>query len=217
MPTSGVSKPYLAAMGHKLVSPTEWAEYPRRAFAAWFNQLEGLRSPVLVGTEGEAGIQNLAVFSSITHVGARPPLVGMVVRPLTVERDTYANLKATGFYTINHIPSSILDNAHQTSAKYPSDISEFEAVGLTPEPSNRKAPYVKEASVSMLLEFKEEHLITANDTIFIVGAVRELRLPTLAEFGTDTVSWEELEGVVVSGLYDYHKVDHFKKMEYAKP
>ncbi len=204
-------------MGHKLVSPTEWTEYPQREFAAWFNQLEGLRSPVLVGTQNGAGIHNLAVFSSVTHVGARPPLVGMVFRPLTVERDTYQNLKETGFYTINHIPSAILKAAHQTSAKYPSEKSEFEAVGLTPEASKEAAPYVKEASISMLLQFEEEHLIKANDTIFLVGAVKELRLPEPAVFGNETVDWAELNGLVVSGLYDYHKVDHLKKLAYAKP
>jgi len=205
-------------MGHKLISSAEWSAYPRRAFAAWFNQLEGLRSPVLVGTQNGDGIHNLGVFSSVTHVGARPPLVGMVFRPLTVERDTYENLKSSGFYTINHIPTKILPAAHQTSAKYPSEISEFEAVGLSPITSKLGgAPYVKEASVSMLLEFKEEHFIAANDTIFVVGAVRELRLPELAVFGNDTVKWEKLDGLVVSGLYDYHKVEHFKKFGYAKP
>jgi len=204
-------------MGHKLISSAEWSAYPRRAFAAWFNQLEGLRSAVLVGTQSAQGIHNLGIFSSITHVGARPPLVGMVFRPLTVERDTYKNIKETGFYTINHIPRSTLEASHQTSASYPSGASEFEAVGLTPDTSNGKAPYVGEASISMLLEFKEEHFIAANDTIFVVGAVRELRLPKHAEFGNDTVDWEALEGLVVSGLYDYHNVKHFKKLEYAKP
>ena len=205
-------------MGHKLVSESDWKDYPRRAFAAWFNQLEGLRSPVLVGTQNEAGIHNLAVFSSMTHVGARPPLIGMIFRPLTVERHTYENLKATGFYTINHVPASILAAAHQTSASYPSGTSEFEAVGLTPIPSKSgEAPYVKGATVSMLLEFKEEHPIEANGTIFVVGAVKEIRLPELAEFGNDTVKWEKLDALVVSGLYDYHKVEHFKKLGYAKP
>lgn len=142
----------------------------------------------------------------------------MVFRPLTVERDTYENLKATGYYTINHMPSKILAAAHQTSASYPSEISEFEAVGLTPIKSKLgAASYVKEATVSMMLEFKEEHFIAANDTIFVVGAVRELRLPELAEFGNDTVKWEKLDALVVSGLYDYHKVEHFKKLGYAKP
>ena len=204
-------------MGHKLVSPEEWAEYPRREFAAWFNQLEGLRSPVLVGTQNGAGIHNLAVFSSLTHVGARPPLIGMVFRPLTVQRDTYENLKETGFYTINHIPSTILEAAHQTSAKYPSEACEFEATGLTPEASSEAAPYVKEASISMLLEFKEEHLIAANDTIFLVGSVKELRLPEVAEFGNEKIDWAALNGLVVSGLYDYHKVAHHQKLDYAKP
>jgi len=134
-----------------------------------------------------------------------------------VERDTYDNLKSTGFYTINHIPSAILKAAHQTSAKYPPEVCEFKATGLTPEASKEAAPYLKEASISMLLAFKEEHLIAANDTIFVVGSVVELRLPKAAEFRNDTVDWSELNGLVVSGLYDYHKVKHHQKLGYAKP
>ncbi len=203
-------------MSHKLVGPEVWRTYPRREFAAWFNQLEGLRSSVLVGTQSSAGQTNLAVFSSLTHVGARPPLVGLVFRPLTVERHTYENLRATGFYTINHLPVARIGQGHRTSAKLPRGESEFAAVGLTAAASSAAAPYVAEASVSMLCEFAEEHLVASNDTRFVVGAVRELRLPAGAVFGGERVDWTALGATVVSGLYDYYSVRFERKERYVE-
>jgi hypothetical protein len=46
------------------------------------------------------------------------------------------NILETNFYTINHINKSSYKKAHQTSARYPKEVSEFEAVGLTEKPNN---------------------------------------------------------------------------------
>ena len=202
-------------MAHSYIVKEDWEGYRSRQFADWFSQLEGMRSPVLVGT-AQHGINNLAVFNSMTHVGARPPHVGLVFRPLTVERDTYDNIKATRFYTINHLPADFLVQAHQTSAKYASSQDEFAEVGLTPQPSSLGAPYVAEASVSFLLEMVEEHHIAANDTVFLVGAVREIRLPEGISIDTEP-NWSKLNGLVVSGLYSYYRVDAIRKLGYVKP
>lgn len=64
--------------------------------------------------------------------GAKPPLMGFIVRPDSVDRHTLSNICNSGYYTINHVTKSIYKRAHQTSARYDADISEFEAVGLTP-------------------------------------------------------------------------------------
>ena len=202
-------------MSHALIRADAWEQYPRRAFADWFSQLEGLRSPVVVGTRSEAGVDNAAIFNSLTHVGARPPHLGLVFRPLTVERHTYDNLKRTGVYTINHLPADRLEAAHNTSAKLAADRSEFEACGLTPQVSSAGAPYVAEASVSMLLEFVEEHHIAANDTVFVVGAVRELRLPPSATFERGQIDWSELDATPVSGLYSYYRVEPLRRLAYV--
>lgn len=203
-------------MAHTLLRAAEWEQYPSRAFAAWFNQLEGLRSPVVIGTRSVEGGDNAAVFNSLTHVGARPPLLGFVMRPLTVARHTYDNIRARGFYTVNHLPRTFLPQAHRTSAKLAAGRSEFTACGLTPLESPEGVPYVAEASVSMLLEYVEEHRVAANDTIFLVGAVRELRLPAEANFGVETVDWSSLEATPVSGLYDYYSVAHHRRLGYVK-
>ena len=203
-------------MTHRLLRADDWSQIPGRAFASWFSQLEGMRSPVAVGTRGLSGVDNLAVFNSMTHVGARPPLLALVFRPLTVERHTYDNLKATGVYTINHLPLARVDALHQTSAKYPAPESEFAAVGLTALASTSGAPYVAEATVAMQLRFAEEHHVAANDTVIVVGRVEEIRLPGALGEPPQHVNWADLNGQVVSGLYDYYSVEHFKTKAYAK-
>lgn len=202
-------------MPHHLSRAADWQQHRSRHFAAWFAQLEGLRSPVAVGTRGASGVANLAVFNSMTHIGSRPPYLALVFRPLTVERHTYDNLKASGVYTVNHLPREYVERAHATSGKYPAGVSEFDACGLTPLPTGEGAPYVAEASVSMLLEFVEEHFIAANDTVFIVGAVREIRLPPAAAFGVGRVDWAALAATPVSGLYEYYEVSHATRLGYV--
>ncbi len=203
-------------MKHQLSRPQDWKTLPSREFADWFNQLEGMRSPVAVGTRNAAGVANLAVFNSMTHVGARPPLLGLVFRPLTVDRHTYANLKASGVYTINHLPAQQVAALHQTSAKYPEGRSEFEATGLRELPSETVAPYVAEATISMQLRFVEEHHVAANDCVFVVGAVEEIRTADAVGFGESPLNWTALDGVVVSGLYNYYRVSKLGQHAYAK-
>jgi flavin reductase (DIM6/NTAB) family NADH-FMN oxidoreductase RutF len=98
---------------------------------ALINSISGLRPAVLVATADAGRRSNLAVMNSLMHVGARPPLLGLLFRPDTVERHTLENIRATGVYTVNHVHGGIIDAAHQSSARYPRDVSEFDAVGLT--------------------------------------------------------------------------------------
>ena len=204
-------------MPHHFSRPDDWAKHRSRHFAAWFSQLEGMRSPVAVGTRGADGVANLAVFNSMTHIGSRPPYLALVFRPLTVERHTYDNLKTSGVYTINHLPARHLDALHRTSAKYERGVSEFEACGLSEEMSDAGAPYVAEGTVGMQLRFEEEYFVRANDSVVVIGRVEELRLPEEARFKEGRVLWDELEGLVVSGLYNYYRVGHARTKAYAQP
>ncbi len=110
------------------------------------NSLSGFKSVNLVGTANVQGVTNLAIFSQIFHVGANPPLMGMLVRPDSVPRHTLTNLLETGFYTFNNILPGFYQAAHQTSARYA--VSEFEACGFTPLYSDKHpAPYAQESSI----------------------------------------------------------------------
>lgn len=183
-----------------------------------FNSLSGFKSANLIGTISKEGKTNLAIFSSVIHVGANPPLMGLLMRPVSVERHTYHKIKETGFFTINQIHKDIFKQAHQTSARYDKDVSEFDACGLTPEFTEIvKAPYVKESKIKIGLKFLEEHEIKSNRTIFIVGEIIEIIFPDEVIVKTGYVDIEKAETIVISGLDSYHETKRIARLSYAKP
>lgn len=204
-------------MTKHVFSSNDWQDREDRFWANFFNTLSGFRSSVLIGTTGKTGVQNLAIFNSLVHLGAHPPLLGFILRPTTVPRGTYENILETGYYSLNHITEKMLDAAHQTSAKYDNETSEFEAVKLTPELGIYPAPYVAESPVKMMLKFEEEHLIQRNGTRLIAGEIVEVRLDKnlMEEDGSIKMAANKL--LATSGLYHYHSVDFLKKKDYAKP
>ena len=105
-----------------------WERFYRANF---INCLSGFKSANLIGTVNKDGQPNLAVFSSVVHLGSDPALIGFINRPLAAAPHTINNIETTGVYTINHINPSFVEKAHQASAKYPVDVNEFEAVELT--------------------------------------------------------------------------------------
>ncbi|MFD2550683.1 flavin reductase family protein [Bizionia sediminis] len=139
------------------------------------NSCSGFKSANLIATKSAAGLENVAIFSSVTHVGSEPPLLGVFMRPTTVTRHTYDNIKETGVYTLNHVHQNIIKEAHHTSAKYPREISEFTMAGLTPDyKPGISVPFVASAPVQMHMKFVEEYPIKANGTILIIGRITDL-------------------------------------------
>ena len=125
--------------------------WPSRQRARAVNSLSGFKSATLVGTSDTHGVHNLSVVSSVVHLGSSPAQMGMVLRPPGVDAHTYKNIKATGQCTFNHIGVHWVARAHQCSARYPEEVSEFEAVGLTPcgVEGTWKAPAVEESRIRM--------------------------------------------------------------------
>ena len=141
------------------------------------NSCSGYKSANLIGTVSKKGIENVAVFSSVTHIGSNPALLGFFLRPTTVPRNTYSNIKSTLKYTINHIHNDIIHDAHHTSAKYDALVSEFEQTKLIPEYKNGFiAPYVKHAPIQLALSYKDEYPIALNNTILVVGEIEEIHI-----------------------------------------
>jgi len=146
--------------------------------ASFINSLTGFKSVALIGTKNHEGQENLAIFNSLVHLGANPALIGMIVRPDSVERHTLENIESTGFYTINHILESFVEQAHHTAARYPRSVSEFEASGLIPEyKSDFFAPFVKESVVQIGMKFKTKLDISINNTIMVIGEIQWIQLP----------------------------------------
>lgn len=186
--------------------------------AQFINSLSGPKSANLIGTIDKSGQTNLSIVSSCVHLGADPPLVGMVIRPRSVPRHTLDNLLETGYYTINHIHKTIAKAAHQTSARYPKEVSEFSMVGLNEQYlKNFIAPYVRESEVKMGMKFLDRIHFTFNDTEFIVGEIVAVHFPEniLSEEGSVNIA--KANSLSVTGLDHYHELKALYRLSYAKP
>jgi flavin reductase (DIM6/NTAB) family NADH-FMN oxidoreductase RutF len=182
------------------------------------NSIGGFKSVGLVGTQNQLGQTNLSIFSSIVHIGAHPPLIGLIFRPGNPMRDTLANILETEFYTINHINEAILSQAHQTSAHYPPDQSEFEAVGLTPAyEASIPAPFVAESTIQIGVQFKEKLEITSNNTQLVVGEIVFIKVPEDCLGIDGFVYLEKANTLTCSGLDAYHSANILDRFSYAKP
>jgi len=182
------------------------------------NSLGGFKSVSLIGTVDEFANENVAIFSSIFHIGANPPLMALIFRPSPPERDTLRNILDTGFYTINHINEEIFRRAHQTSARYDKTVSEFGATGLTAVYKNNfKAPFVNESLIQIGMEFKEKIDITINNTTMIIGEVVEVHLPEFCMNDDGFIDLEKANTITCSGLDSYHKTSKLDRLSYAKP
>jgi flavin reductase (DIM6/NTAB) family NADH-FMN oxidoreductase RutF len=182
------------------------------------NGISGMKSANLVGTVDQEGRPNLALFNSVVHIGANPPYLGMIFRPLTVPRDTYANIKATGVYTLNHVHAGIREAAHRTSARFPSGVSEFDECGLTLETTPAlQAPYVAESRVKIGLASAEEHALRAPGTILLVGRVLEIRLPAEILGRDGYVDLAAVGSLAMTGLEGYHEVSQPTRIPHARP
>ncbi|MEO7310765.1 MAG: flavin reductase [Chitinophagaceae bacterium] len=192
-----------------------WERFYRANF---INSLTGFKSVNLIGTINESGQTNLGVFSSIVHIGSNPPLVGYINRPAKAAPHTLANIKATGVYTINHIHSSFVQQAHQTSAKYEAGISEFGEVGLTPEfQENIKAPFVKESCVKYALSLQQIIPIELNDTFLVIGKIISIEIDNDVISEDGFLQLDKAASICSNGVDGYYTTELIKRYSYAKP
>jgi len=193
----------------------KWERFYR---ANVINSLTGFKSVSLIGTANSKGKTNLGIFSSIVHIGSNPALVGYINRPRKAAPHTLANIESTGVYTINHIQPSFLEKAHQTSAKYAEEVSEFEAVGLTPEYINQfPAPFVKESIVRYALELQEIIPVKMNDTFFVIGKINSIQLEENLLQPDGFIDLHKAESVCSNSVDSYYKTIPLSRFAYAKP
>lgn len=186
--------------------------------AKFINSLSGIKSANLIGSVNTNGVHNLCIVSSCFHLGANPPLIGMILRPETIDRKrhTLDNLRANKVFTINHVNEKIYQKAHQTSANYNEGVSEFEEVGLTPKIlSDFKAPFVKESSVQIACIVREIQKLEINKTFLVVGEIERVILDEskVKDDGHIDVS----SSIGVTGLDSYHRTEKITRLSYAKP
>ncbi|OEJ99736.1 flavin reductase family protein [Roseivirga misakiensis] len=182
------------------------------------NSVSGIKPGNLIGTRSNSGQANLAIISSVVHLGSNPAYLGFIVRPSQeVRRHTQENINENGFFTINHIQKDFIENAHYTSAKFDADISEFEACGLTEETLNDfNAPYVKESGLKMGLKHVESVPIQSSGTTMLVGQIEHLYIPDQAISTQGYIDLSIAEGVGISGLNSYYSFQKMADFPYAR-
>mgnify|MGYP001827259565 CR=1 FL=1 len=182
------------------------------------NSCSGYKSANLIGSKSKDGTENVAVFSSVTHIGSSPAMLGFFLRPTTVIRNTYENLKSTGFYTINHIHKSIIKEAHHTSSKYDASISEFDVTNLNSEYKNDfTAPFVKNAPIQLAMQFVEEYEIKANNTILVIGKVIGLYVNDDLIEKDGFINLSKAEVAAINGLDGYAIAENKTRFGYQRP
>ncbi|NVJ62767.1 MAG: flavin reductase [Flavobacteriaceae bacterium] len=181
------------------------------------NSCTGYKSANLIGSISSDGVENLAVFSSIVHLGSDPAFLGFILRPTTVPRHSFANILETGYFTVNHVNESIYKKGHDTSLSYPKEQSEFEIVGLTPEYQNDFiAPFVKEASVKIGCKYSSHYDIKENGTILVTGQIISIEAPVEAVDHDLFIDLSRANTLTINGLDGYAKTQTIERIPYKK-
>jgi flavin reductase (DIM6/NTAB) family NADH-FMN oxidoreductase RutF len=201
-------------------SPGEntWANLPERWRAQLINSASGFKPLVLLATRNSLEIDNLAVFSQLIHLGANPPLLGVLFRPDSVPRHTLENLQTQGMATVNAVRYEDRHAAHQTSARYSAEVSEFDAVGLKREfRPDWPLPFVHGCPVQWAVRLQTLMPVAANGTQLAVLEVVHLFVAEGGIQGDGYVDLAALDVATVNGLDAYHRAGSLDRLPYAKP
>ena len=182
------------------------------------NSVSGIKPGNLVGTSSKKFGPNLAIISSVVHLGSDPALLGFIMRPDTeVRRQTYENILETGYFTINHIHASFIEKAHYTSAKFAPEVSEFDVCQLDEVYINDfAAPFVGNSELKIGLKHVESIDIPSNGTKMIVGSIEYLEIPDEALEDNGYINLEQLENIGISGLNTYYSIKRITSFPYAR-
>ncbi len=198
------------------IESREIIEMESRYRVHFINSLSGFKSANLVATVDKKGRENLSIVSSCFHLGADPALIGFVSRPHSVPRHTLENILETEYYSINHVNKDIIKNAHQTSARYEKEESEFLHCKLTSAyEKNFKAPFVEESKIKIGLK-KEEVIRLKNNTELVIGKIELVIIPQNCLKKDGFIDIEKSESICVSGLDSYHFTNKVARLSYAK-
>ena len=120
-------------------------------------------------------------------------------------------------YTINHVQESFIKNAHYTSAKFETGVSEFERCRLNEEYLfGFKPPFVKESKLKLGMKFCELIPISINNTALVVGEIQHLIIPEDAVNTNGHIDLEISQSIGISGLNSYYQLRKLAQYPYAR-
>jgi len=180
------------------------------------NSISGVKPANLIGSRSSKNINNLAIFSSIVHLGSNPAQLGFLMRPQSEKiSDTFQNIKTTKFYTINAITKSFYKKAHYTSAKLDSNQSEFEKFKIDYEfIDNFYAPFVTNSPIKIGMDLLE-YITLPNKCIFIIGNINILIFPDESINQRGQLNLDTNSIIGISGLNTYYDLKKIKTLPYV--
>ncbi|WP_103383001.1 flavin reductase family protein [Pseudonocardia dioxanivorans] len=131
-----------------------------------------------ISTMSVDGVANLAPISFFTCVGRKPPMVSITMQPRSDGqlKDTFVNVRDTGEFCFNLVSLPHAHHAHRSAAEFPTEVDEFDVLGLGKAPSDVVAvPRVDGAPISF--ECTLERVIpVGNDDHVVFGIVQRVHI-----------------------------------------
>ena len=144
----------------------------RREFYALLNSVVVPRPIAWVSSRSADGVLNLAPHSFFTVSCVKPPMVQFTS---VGRKDSLNNVEATGEFVVNFAAEPLYEQVNASGTNFPPEISEFEAIGVTTEPSRTvSVPRVAESPVA--IECTLHTTLELGDCTLVIGQVRHLAI-----------------------------------------
>jgi flavin reductase (DIM6/NTAB) family NADH-FMN oxidoreductase RutF len=143
------------------------SDLSRRDFYRLLTSLVVPRPIAWVSSTSAGGVDNLAPHSFFTVASVSPPIVQFTS---VGKKDSLRNIEETGEFVVNFTPVKLVNEVNATGTDFDPAVDEFDAAGLTREPSlTVRPPRVKESPAA--LECRLHSTLPIGDCTLIFGEV----------------------------------------------
>jgi len=161
-----------------------------------FNAIVGPRPIGWISTQSKAGVANLAPYSFFNAFNYVPPIIGF---SSVGYKDTVRNIEETGEFVWNLVTKDLAEAMNASSAVYPPETSEFDALNLEKAASTLVAsPRVAKAKVAFECQCTE---------IIQLKGVSGEKVETWLVLG-EVVNIHIDQSLLQDGIYDTAKAGH---------
>lgn len=108
-----------------------------RVFYKFLTSVVVPRPIAWISSTSADGVDNLAPHSFFTVASVNPPIVQFTSVGV---KDSVRNIRATGEFVVSFTPEDLFEAVNATGTNFPPEVSEFDAAGLTREPSTTVTP-----------------------------------------------------------------------------
>lgn len=175
-----------------------------------------------LSTISKDGVSNLAPFSQFTNLTFDPPYVAVSINQTFDgdRKDTTNNIEQTGEFVYNMVTYDLKDQMNITSCRYPPEVDEFEAAGLTKAESVLVKPYrVAESPVQFECTYYCTLRLPGNGPVcptdVLIGKVVGIHVKDEFIDETGKIDIEAIRPLARMGYSDYTVVDEVFEMKHV--